>query len=167
MNAVKTVIAASAFLIAIPSVSSAADEQLNPWTECGIGAMIFSTTPWAAAISNVIWDLGTTAVTSAGLSKNTCEGKQVVAALFINETYANLAEETIKGNGQHVSAVLHIMGCDNAAHESIVGAMRSELSSSMLNVTYTEKNGQEKAQDYYKILQRQVTGTHAQQCQAV
>lgn len=167
MNIIKTAIAASALLFAFPSVSVAADEQLNPWTECGIGAMIFSSTPWAAAISNVIWDLGTTAFTSAGVSKHTCEGKEVVAALFINETYANLEEETIKGNGQHISAVLNIMGCDSTAHAGIVSAMRSELGNSMLNSAYIEKNRQEKAQNYYQILQKQVTGAHTQQCQTV
>ena len=164
MNKIKTLVAASPLLVALPSVSSAADDQINPWTECGIGAMIFSSTPWAAAISNVIWDLGTTAVTSAGASKQTCEGKEVVAALFINETYANLEEETIKGSGQHLSTVLNVMGCNSTSHADIVSTMRTELGNAIMSSTYIEKNAQEKAQDYYQILQKQTTGT---QCQAV
>ena len=168
MNAVKKIVAVSALLLAFPTISSAAEEKpLNPWTECGIGAMVFSSTPWAAAISNVIWDFGTTAVTSAGTSKHTCEGRHVAAAYFINETYANLEEETIKGDGQHVSAVLNIMGCNSAAHEGIIGSVRSELGNSMSAASYNEKSTQEKAQDYYNILQNQVSGAHAQQCQVI
>lgn len=167
MNAVKKLVAVSAFLVAFPTVSSAAEEPLNPWTECGLGAMIFSSTPWAAAISNVIWDLGTTAVTSAGTSKHTCEGKKVAAAYFINETYANLEEETVKGGGQHVTAVLNIMGCQSAAHEGIISSVREELSNSMQQPSFDAQSAQEKAQGYYNILNTQISGAHAQQCQVI
>ena len=37
----------------------------NPYTDCGIGAALFPNTHWAAATSNVIFDLGITAITSA------------------------------------------------------------------------------------------------------
>ncbi len=40
------------------------NKKLNLWVDCGIGAMIFDNTAWAAATSNIIWDLGITATTS-------------------------------------------------------------------------------------------------------
>ncbi|MCC5879985.1 MAG: DUF3015 domain-containing protein, partial [Idiomarina sp.] len=43
-------------------------DDINPWQHCGIGAMIFDDNTTAAAVSNVIWDSGTTAFTSATAS---------------------------------------------------------------------------------------------------
>jgi len=167
MNVVKKLVAVSALALAFPSASFAQGDQLNPWTECGLGAMVFSSTPWAAALSNVIWDAGTTAVTSAGTSKHTCEGKKVAAARFITETYASLEEETAKGGGQHVAAVLNIMGCNAASHGSIIRSVRADLASSMKDTAYAEKTTTEKAQGYYSIVQDQVDGQFSKQCQVI
>ncbi len=164
MKILKKFAACVVLMCAFPVASFAEDDSLNPWTECGLGAMIFSSTPWAAAISNVIWDFGTTAVTSAGTSKNTCEGKKVAAARFITDTYANLEEETVKGGGQHVSAVLNIMGCDSASHDGIVDSIRTELGQSMQGATYIQKTIQEKSENYYNIMQDSISVEYSQQC---
>jgi len=157
-------------LAAMPTISSAAEQEakdLNPWTDCGIGAMIFDNTKWAAAISNVIWDLGTTAVTSAGLSKQTCSGKNAKVAMFIGTTYANLEDETVKGDGQHLHAMLNIMNCDSAAHENIIGSVRSEFGQSLRDETYASKSSLEKAEGYYNLVQAKVSGQYAHQCHAI
>lgn len=153
---------ASAEDAAVPS-----SQKKNPWTECGLGAMIFANTPWAAAISNVIWDFGTTAVTSAFSSEHTCSGKRVVAALFINETYANIEEETANGSGEHISAMLNIMGCESAAHQDIVGELRNGLSASAMNASYSGKSVSDKAQDYYQTLDKVITTQYAQKCTSI
>ncbi|WP_235956226.1 hypothetical protein [Grimontia sedimenti] len=49
--------------------------------------MIFNDIPAAAGISNVIWDLGTTAVSSNISSQETCEGSRVKAAMFIQDNF--------------------------------------------------------------------------------
>ena len=75
--------------ISIAPVSMANDQAgsgPNPFTDCGIGAALFPDTHWAAVTSNVIWDVGTTALTSATASPETCSGAKVEAAMFINET---------------------------------------------------------------------------------
>lgn len=139
-------------------------DELNPWTRCGIGAMIFPTTPVGAVISNVIWDLGTTAVTSAASSKNTCEGKDVQAALFIQETYANLEEATARGEGAHLTAMLDIFGCETGSHQGIISAVRSDFAEVVSQPGYAEQAAQEKAATYYSLVKTQVTGAYAQQC---
>jgi len=154
---------ASLLLIA-PGLSTA--NEGNPWTDCGIGAMIFAETPAAAAISNVIWDLGTTAVTSAGTSNNTCEGKKVAAARFVTETYANIEEETVKGKGNHLNAMLNIMGCDAASHSAIIKSVRSDFTHSIQGTSYTDKTSVEKAQQYYGIIQNQISNNYSAQCKA-
>ena len=156
-----------AFALSAPFAAHASEDGLNPWTQCGIGAMIFSSTPWAAAISNVIWDLGTTAVTSAGTSENTCEGKEVAAARFIDETYASIEEETAKGKGQHLTAVLDMMGCESRAHGAIISNMRTDLGKSIADDNFAGKTHQEKAYNYYKILQTNVSGSYAKQCNVI
>jgi DUF3015 family protein len=142
------------------------DEGLNPFTECGIGAMIFDETKWAAVLSNVIWDFGITATTSAVSSKNTCEGKKVAAALFINETYVNIEEETANGGGAHVTAMLNILGCDSAAQQEILSSVRADFGNSVINASYAQKSVTEKAQDYYFLVEKKVSGQYANQCQA-
>lgn len=181
----KTIVTAAALVIALPLTAFADDakstssakpklekvsksgESLNPWTDCGIGAMIFDETKWAAVLSNVIWDLGTTAVTSNVSSKQTCEGKQVAAAFFINETYVNIEEETAKGNGAHLTAMLNILGCDTAVQPAIVASLRSDFSKSIMQTSYTEKSISAKAQDYYFMLDQQLSSNYAQQCKAI
>src|SRR5258708_18836019 len=81
----------------------------NPYTDCGIGAALFSDTKWAAVTSNVIWDLGTTAVISATASPQTCQGKKVAPARFIDATYPSLPEEPPPGHGEHLTPVLNTL----------------------------------------------------------
>ena len=162
MKLPKVLMLVSALFVSAPTVSLAGD--LNPWTKCGIGAMIFDETPWAAAISNITWDLGTTAVTSAGTSEDTCEGKDVQAAIFIQETYANLEEETAKGAGQHVSAMLSILGCETTAHNDIISAVRGDFANVISASGYTEQSVQNKAENYYMMIKSKVSADFAQQC---
>ncbi len=153
-------------LAAIPTLCSAADETkanskvLNPWTDCGIGAMIFTDTGWAAAISNVIWDLGTTAVTSNVSSQNSCGSSHAKVAMLIGTTYANLEEETVKGDGQNIHAMLNIMNCDPSSHENIIGSIRTEFVQSLRDASYIEKTSLMKAEEYYNIVQTKVSGEY-------
>ena len=156
-----------ALTLSMSSLSFAAgkgDGKLNPWTECGIGAMIFSDTGWAAAISNVIWDLGTTASTTTSSSPDMCEGDTVKVAAFINETYNNIAEETASGSGDHITAALNVLGCDGQAHSDITASVRSDFSSMIQDSSYAEKTNSEKAEAYYFNLMDKVQGEFAHQC---
>lgn len=153
---------------AAPAAAAAHSSKLNPWVDCGIGAMIFSDTKWAAVSSNIIWDLGTTAVISAGVSENTCEGSRVVAAArFITETYANIEEETVQGEGQHVTAMLNILGCESASHAGIITAVRADFGATVGQSDYLQKTAQAKAEAYYNIVEAKATGEYAQSCQAI
>lgn len=150
---------------ALPGSAKAAD--LNPWKDCGIGAMIFPNTPVGAVISNIIWDLGSTAVTSAGLSKNTCEGKDAKMALFIGTTYANLEEETVQGDGQHVRAMLDLASCDSTAHAGIMRSVRADFARSLQGSGYAQKPALAKAEDYYNLVRTKLNGEFSSQCQSI
>lgn len=145
---------------------SQSEGQLNPWTDCGIGAMLFDETKWAAVTSNIIWDWGITATTSAVSSRHTCEGKRVVAAVFINQTYANIEEQTANGSGAHLTAMLNILGCSSAAQGPMIKAIRTDFSHAVADPAYAAKSASDKAQQYYFIVDKHVSDEYASQCSA-
>lgn len=146
----------SASLIGFSGVASAqnggpAGSGPNPYSDCGIGAAIFKNDA-GASISNVIWDLGTTAVISAVSSPETCEGKEVAAAQFIYETYASLEEQTARGEGEHLSAVLDILACDVQQQQEIVTAVRTDFSSLVAKSDYSTMSDLERSEQFYNIV---------------
>ena len=102
-------------------------EGPNPYSNCGIGGAIFPTVSWAAATSNVIWDLGTTAVSSATLSPETCNAKTVAVAEFIQGSYASLETDILKGHGDYLTGLSEVSGCDGEISATYLGALRSGL----------------------------------------
>jgi hypothetical protein len=131
----------------------------NPFRDCGIGAALFASTSWAAVSSNVIWDVGTTAVTSATASPETCSGESVQAAQFILDTYDNLVEETAKGRGEHLTAVINILGCGATMHKETIHAVRGDMARSVASPSYVNQSPVEKASDYYNAVSSAVA-TH-------
>lgn len=124
----------------------------NPFSDCGIGAALFPTIKPLAVISNVIWDIGTTAVTSATASPETCNGKTVTAAVFILKSYDNLAEETARGKGEHLVALLNIMEVNEADRAEVVTNIRTQMASTVVSDTYLTADKVEKANIYYSIV---------------
>ena len=104
-----------------------AGEGPNPYSNCGIGGAIFPTVSWAAATSNVIWDLGTTAVSSATLSPETCNAKTVAMAEFIQGSYASLETDILKGRGDYLTGLSEVSGCGGKVNAAYLGALRSGL----------------------------------------
>ncbi len=162
--------AASAVLLVLgySSAVSAADKEPgsgpSPYRDCGIGAALFPNTSWAAVSSNVIWDIGTTAVISATMSPETCSGAEAAAARFINDTYDSVVEETAKGQGEHLTALLEIYGCDSSAHSDIVYAIRAEVGAAVIDESYALMTHLQKAEQYFRVVNTQVRTAYAQNC---
>lgn len=128
MNTMKK-IALVAVAAALMSGNVAAENKkgVNPWTQCGIGAMIFKDTPVGAVISNVIWDLGTTAVSSNISSQQTCEGSEVKAAMFIQDNFDRMMEDTSKGYGEHIYTMLEILEVEQKDQQEIITSVRASV----------------------------------------
>lgn len=124
----------------------------NPFSDCGIGAALFPNHPVGAVISNVIWDIGTTAVTSATASPETCSGKNVKAAAFIMESYDQLLAETAKGNGSHITSLFDILEVPEANREGAFLSIRSQVAQELANNEYLTQEKQIKASNYYDIV---------------
>ena len=127
----KTIAVLSSLCIFGASAFAEADrEKPNPWLDCGIGAMAFpgdEHEPWAA-VSNVTWDWGTTAVTSAVSSPDSCSGLSNVAmAAFVQTTFASLETDLAKGQGETLDALANVAGVEDA--ETFKTELRTEYAS--------------------------------------
>ncbi len=134
-------LALAAAIAAVPAVAPTA--SLNSaksirGSTCGIGAMIFQETAVAAAISNIIWDLGTTAVTSNVSSPESCAGKRVQSAMYINTTYAKLETETAMRLGRLLTGLANVMGCKAEAREPLFARVRLDMASTMAKPGYAD-----------------------------
>jgi hypothetical protein len=170
MKMIKKIAAVAVLSLGVTGICAAEEAKessVNPWRDCGIGAMLFPTTPFGAVSSNIIWDFGITALTSAGVSKDLCEGKTVAAARFVTESYANLEEETAKGEGKHLHAMLNILGCEQGSHGAIISSVRSDFGAALRQDTYATSNQNEKAERYFGMVESAIKAGHSQQCNAV
>ena len=171
MRKIKTKLAltlAASLLVSVATQSFAEDKKVgtgpNPYRDCGIGAALFPDTNWAAVSSNVIWDVGTTAVTSATMSPETCSGKEVVAAEFILNTYDNLIEETAQGQGEHLTTVLNIYGCESDQQPVIINGIRTKAAAGITNEAFADLSGLEKASRLYENIQSTVSNEFSTHC---
>lgn len=146
-------------LLIIPQISFAK----NAWTQCGIGAAIFPSTGWAAAISNVWWDLGTTATSSSSSTESQCAGKGSMGVL-IYENYAKVEEETAIGQGAHLNAMMSILGCDDSVQENMIQDVRSDLLLHVKDPSYSKKSKLEKSEALYNNLIDKVEHKYAKFC---
>ena len=145
-------LAGSMMIMGATTASAATQGNINPWQHCGIGAGIFDENGTAAALSNIIWDSGTTAVTSATMSPETCSSKEVEVARFVDETYEQLAMETAMGEGEHLTAALGLMNCGNGSSQEVVSQLRADLQQASATASYAEQGHADKAFQYYNSL---------------
>lgn len=115
-------------IVAHISIFSSTAFAKNPWTQCGLGSMIFPTTKWASATSNTSWDLGLTGSSSTTSSEEDCRGADASMGKFIIKNYAQVEEETAKGHGRHLTAMLNIINCNTASHQEILKSIRNKHS---------------------------------------
>ena len=135
----------------ISAISSAAEpgSGANPYSECGIGAAIFGDLGWAAASSNVIWDLVITAVVSAVSSPQTCSEKKQATARLILETLPSLEKELSIGRGEHLLALQRTMGCAPEKTGTLNKTLRAAYASDLMSPSYSEKSRVERASSFY------------------
>jgi hypothetical protein len=146
--AISTICAA----LAAPHVLLAETKQINPWQHCGIGAGIFDDNTTAAAISNIIWDSGTTAVTSATMSPEICSSKDLQVSQFIQTTYDTLIVETAVGEGQHLNALLELQGVGMNDRQSVISQLREDLLVHVSDERQAELSHSDKAFQMYVSL---------------
>lgn len=138
----------------------------NVWRDCGIGAMLFSDTGWAAVTSNIIWDLGTTATSSNVSSDDQCAGKSASVAKYIHQNIALIEENTASGSGVHLTSLLNIIECEESARTGIILDTRKGLRKLIQSGNYSNKTSVEKAEKYYNSFMNTINENYSASCKA-
>ena len=139
-------------------VSKAPGSGPNPYVECGIGAALFPTISWAAVTSNVIWDAGITALTSAVSSPQTCNAKKAQTARLILETLPALEKDVSMGKGQYLTALMNTAGCNQASSAQITTDMRASYSNVVSAPEYASQSRVDKAAAFYDSARSAMNG---------
>ena len=161
------IIAASLSLSVSVSAANAqgmGEANVNPWQECGIGAMVFPDNGVASAISNVIWDLGTTAVSSALSSPDQCQGATVQVAAFVKFGYDHISRETVVGDGEYLQTLMSGLNCDPSIQAELLSDVRNEFSTQLQDASYAVKDDNGKAEAYFLGLRDVVQTNYASSC---
>lgn len=148
-------------LLLTPNTSFA---KKNAWTQCGIGAMIFTKTGWAAASSNIIWDWGTTATTSSSSSPSQCSGSGASVGVLIYENYANVEEETAVGQGEHLNAMMNLLECDSSVQADLIKDVRTDFLKDVKHSSYSKKSTLEKTEALYNNVMNKAGKKYAKFC---
>ena len=134
------------------SISAQAREFAEIYTECGLGAIIAPRTPAVAAVTNVTWDLGTTAVTSNISSPDTCLGGKEKTAAFIYKSYDNLEKEIAMGNGKYLDTLITLSGADINKKDKFISEIRKDFAKMVSNKEYLNSSRYEKSKALYNIV---------------
>ncbi|HRK55931.1 MAG TPA: DUF3015 family protein [Burkholderiaceae bacterium] len=146
--------------------TAASREFADIYTECGLGAIIAPTNHVVAAVTNVTWDLGTTAISSNVSSPDSCAGGKAKQAAFLHDAYPQLEGDIARGQGPHLDALLALTGCQPSVHADWVRAVRADFASVAANAAYSSQSRFDQAQLLYNIVQQQTSGQFATACQA-
>ncbi len=160
----KFMLSVIALVAAALSQPGHAREFAEIYTQCGLGAIIAPKTEGVAAVTNVTWDLGTTAISSNVSSPDTCQGGKAKTAAFMHDAYAYIEKNLATGNGPYLDTLLALSGCEAAARPAIVGALRSDFSKIVADPGYSSQTRYEHANGLYNIFYRRIGTDFAGSC---
>lgn len=127
--------------------------------ECGIGAMIAPRSPGAAAVTNVTWDSGTTAISSNITCPDACAGGKEKVGAFIYKSYESLEKDLASGSGTYLDALTVLLGYDSQAKEALIEALRNDFAKVVADPTYANRSRFEKAEALYSLVYKNVERT--------
>jgi len=141
---------AVAVLLQAPVAS--AREFGDIYTDCGLGALIAPHTPVVAAVTNVTWDLGTTAILSNYSSPDTCQGGKAKTASLIFEAYPSVEHDIAVGRGDHLDALLTLANCGTSDTSQVVADLRNGFAVLVAQPDYSSESRYQKAEGLYGLL---------------
>lgn len=145
-----------AFTVAAPAQAAPRYSLEHIYTQCGIGGIIFGRiNNILAVISNVTWDLGTTAVLSDSLSPQLCGGQITARAVFIKENFPSIEQDLASGRGEHLMALNKLMACPAASSR-----LRTDYANYTLSSTYQQANTTENSEELFRIVNDNLDTAH-------
>lgn len=144
MTKIKLSLAALAVSVVL-APQAQAREFADIYTECGLGAMIAPRNAAVAAVTNVTWDLGTTAVSTNISSPESCNGGEAKTAAFIGKSYDDLELEIASGEGKYVDTLESMTTKD-------MTDVRTEFSEFVGSDEYAKMDKTEKVEKLFNIV---------------
>ncbi len=149
----KFVLVALALSVGTTQANAGSEREFaDIYTDCGLGAMIAPSNDAVAAVTNVTWDLGTTASTSNISSPGTCTGGNEKMAGFIYETQELLFVDLAKGNGKYLDALASVSGVEADKKGDFIQSVRHDAGNFVQVGNFDEKTHFEKSQALYNIV---------------
>jgi len=149
---IKLSVAAITAVMLSTAQDSQAREFAEIYTECGLGAMIAPKHEAVAAVTNVTWDLGTTAISSNISSEDTCAGGKAKVAAFINDSYENIEKDLASGEGKYLNTLASIAKKDAESKENFIANLRNDFSSIVASADYDNLTKYQKSQKLYNAI---------------
>lgn len=148
----KLSIAAVTALMLTTAQDSQAREFADIYTECGLGAMIAPKNAAVAAVTNVTWDLGTTAISSNISSADSCAGGKAKVAAFINDSYENIEKDLAKGEGKYLNTLASLAKKDSQTNKEFILSLRNKFSETIASAEYSELSTYKKSEKLYNTI---------------
>ena len=133
------------------------------YTDCGIGGLIGSAigsdedsvANVAAVVTNITFDLGTTAISSNTTSPDTCaRGKERTAA-FIYESYDSLEADLASGHGVYLDGLAALAGYEGDTRDRFVAGVRSGFARLVAAPEYPKQDRFAKSEALYNLVNEQ------------
>ncbi|WP_420208310.1 DUF3015 family protein [Candidatus Electronema sp. JC] len=153
-NTMKTATLAFAASLLLAQAAGAR-EFADIYTDCGLGALIAPRTPAVAAVTNVTFDLGTTAIISNVSSPETCQGGKALAAAFINDAYEPLEADLARGQGKYLDSLAVLAGVREEGKTAFADSLRKNFAGSIAAEGYADRSRFEKAENLYNLVFQQ------------
>lgn len=124
------------------------------YSECGLGGLIAentkdeTTAKVLAIVTNVTFDLGTTAVISEASSPDSCARGDAVVAAFIYQSYDALEKDLASGYGDHLSTLKEL----NQSGDGFEQALRTSFAKEVASADYAQKSHYQKTQDLFNLV---------------
>jgi len=150
----KMMIAAAIACFASVQSASALDFA-HAYKQCGLGGIIGNAagddSGVIAIITNVTWDLGTTALISE--ATDACSGKSGKMASMIHESYIPLEQDIAQGQGEYLDALLATAECDTSMQPEVVAHVREDFSATVTAPGYASQTQFEKSEALFNVFQ--------------
>jgi len=126
------------------------------YTDCGLGAMIAPNNSAVAAITNVVWDCGTTAISSNISCPDSCKGGQDRVAAFIYQSYDSIEQDLASGYGEYLDTLVDLVGYEAEQKPTFVASLRRDFADIVEASMYSDSTRYQKAEALYNLVYKHV-----------
>ena len=105
-----------------------------------------------AVITNIVWDWGTTAISSNLSSPDSCLGGKNKMAAFIFQSYDSIEQDLASGSGEYLDTLVALVGDESQDKQEFVTTLRKDFTEIVEASMYTNRTRYEKAEALYNLV---------------